>query len=169
MGVDEQVRVLVVDDSDVARSALAGVIAATSGFTVVGSSGSGAEALDLLPRLDPDLVLLDVHMPGLSGPQTAQRIADVYPDVAVVLVSAETPDLAGSPVAAFLPKSKVSPSKLRDLWTAVRSDASGLRGEARQARRRAQELGTEAEALRSQAGHQVNRTKRIRRPPGRHI
>ena len=149
------VRVLVVDDSEVARSVLADVVGATAGFTVVGSSGSGEEALRLLPRLDPDLVLLDVQMPGLSGPETASRIADTHPGMAVLLVSADAPDFAGSPVAAFLPKREVSPHKLRELWEATRAEAAALRITA-------QERREEAQALTAQAEHQLRRAKRIR-------
>ena len=153
---DDLVRVLVVDDSEVARSVLAQVVDATTGFTLVGSSGSGAEALGMLPRLDPDLVLLDVNMPGLSGPETARRIADTHPDMAVLLVSADTPDFAEPPVAPFLPKREVSPGKLRELWATTRAEAAALRIQA-------QERREDAQALTAQAEHQLRRAKRIRR------
>ena len=63
---DDRVGVLVVDDSAESRAAIENVILQTPGFELVGSVASGEEALGVLPGLDPDLVLLDVRMPGLK-------------------------------------------------------------------------------------------------------
>jgi CheY-like chemotaxis protein len=156
----EGVRVLVVDDSEPARAAIADVVAATNGFVVAGCGRSGAEALELLPQLDPDLVLLDVQMPGLSGPETASRISDKHPETSIVFVSAD-PGLAELvEPARFLAKSELSPGRLREVWRATRANAAAPSGEARQLRRNSQSLRDEAQVLIPQAEQQVQRSNR---------
>jgi DNA-binding NarL/FixJ family response regulator len=106
------VRVLVVDDSEACRDALAEVVSAAEQFTLAGCAYSGHEALQLLPRLDPHLVLLDVRMPGLDGPETARRILKTQPEAVVVLVSAD-PDCeslaASCGATAFLAGKNLAP------------------------------------------------------------
>ena len=65
------VRVLTVDDQAVFRGIAREVIDATPGFEAVGEAASGEEALAAVARLDPQLVLLDVRMPGLDGVDVA--------------------------------------------------------------------------------------------------
>jgi DNA-binding NarL/FixJ family response regulator len=118
---DDRVGVLVVDDSPEARTAIEHVVAQTPGFALVDSVGSGEEALAVLPRLDPDLVLLDVRMPGLSGPEVCSSIRASGARSLVVLVSAYTrPELPDSVdecgAAAVLHKCELSPRVLGALW-----------------------------------------------------
>lgn len=118
---DDRVNVLVVDDSAESRAAIADVVAQTPGFELVGSVGSGQEALDVLPGLDPDLVLLDVRMPGLSGPEACSSIRASGARSVVVLVSAHPrPELPDSVdecgAAAVVYKCQLSPSLLGALW-----------------------------------------------------
>jgi two-component system, NarL family, invasion response regulator UvrY len=121
------VRVLVVDDDEACRGALAEVVSATAQFTLAGCADSGQEALQLLPSLDPDLVLLDMRMPGLDGLETARRILNSQPKALVVLVSAD-PALASRAAscgaAAFVQKSKLSPTLLGEVWAERRSSAA---------------------------------------------
>jgi two-component system invasion response regulator UvrY len=124
-----RVRVLVVDDSAESRSAIAAAVAHTSGFECVGAVGSGPEAIDALPRLEPELVLLDVRMDGLSGVETCRLIRSSGSAAAVVLVSvlrsSQLPDgVASCGAAAFLHKSEVSPRALAALWGRLQSDPS---------------------------------------------
>lgn len=108
-------RVLVVDDSVVCQHALCGVVAATPGFEVVGVASSGREALDLVSFVDPQLVLLDVRMPGLDGLETARRIHRRHPDVVIRLLTADSTSI-GDVSPAIEDKCAVSPSWLADLW-----------------------------------------------------
>lgn len=122
---DDRVDVLVVDDSAESRAALESVVLQTPGFELVGSAASGEEALGVLPRLDPDLVLLDVRMPGLSGPETSLSLRASGARAVVVLVSAHPrPELPDSVdecgAAAVLHKSEVSPRVLGALWGRLR-------------------------------------------------
>jgi chemotaxis response regulator CheB len=82
------VRVLVVDDSEVFRSVMCAVVAATPGFDVLGDAASGREAMALIDVLDPDLVLLDLEMPDPDGLTTALDIRRRHPDVIVLLLTA---------------------------------------------------------------------------------
>jgi DNA-binding NarL/FixJ family response regulator len=113
MEPEPQVRVLVADDQEPFRRAARTVVAAAPGFTLVGEASSGEEAVQLAAALLPDLVLLDVRMPGIGGAEAARRIAAPL----VVLISTQ-PD-AGVIDAAplrFLPKEDFGPSALRALW-----------------------------------------------------
>jgi DNA-binding NarL/FixJ family response regulator len=154
------VRVLVVDDHDASRQALGDVVLATGGFALVGSSSSGDEALRMLPKLSPDLVLLDVQMPGLDGPATAHVITENRPEVAIVLVSAgELPTLAPSVGAVGVPKREISPRRLVEAWMEAR-DVRDVRARAAEARHLAQARVGEAAALHAQARHQIRRSQR---------
>jgi len=83
------VRVLIVDDSAFMRTALARMIASESGFEVVGTACDGAAALERIAALDPDVVTLDVEMPGQNGVDTLRRIMSRFPRP-VIMVSAAT-------------------------------------------------------------------------------
>jgi DNA-binding NarL/FixJ family response regulator len=86
-------RLLVVDDHDVLRQALAELLV-QAGFDVVGEAGDGADAVAVAKRLHPDVVLLDLRMPVLSGLDAAPLIREACPDTQVVLLSAfESPAL----------------------------------------------------------------------------
>ena len=84
-----RVRVLVVDDSAFMRTALSRMIASEVGLEVVATAGSGADALEKISSLDPDVVTLDIEMPGLDGLQTLRCIMNQFPRP-VIMVSALT-------------------------------------------------------------------------------
>ena len=114
------VTVLAVDDQPVFLRAARELIAATPGFSQVGQAASGQEALELAAALHPDLVLVDVRMPGMDGFETAQRLVQSEPDAVVVLISLDevpgdqAPAAVG--VAAHLRKQDLSTRALLDLW-----------------------------------------------------
>lgn len=83
------IRVLIVDDSAFMRTALSRMISAESGLEVAGTASCGSEALDKIVALDPDVVTLDVEMPGLDGLQTLRHIMSHFPRP-VIMVSAVT-------------------------------------------------------------------------------
>ena len=114
------VTVLAVDDQAVFRRAMASLIEATPGFEQVGEAASGSEALALAAELRPDLVLLDVRMPGMDGFETARRVAEVDARIAVVLTSLDAvPPPGAAPAAVFVRKQDLSVHKLHELWAAV--------------------------------------------------
>lgn len=118
--VREVIGVLIVDDQECFRRAAQSIISATAGFEGVGDSASAEEALDAAVHLRPDLVLVDVRMPGLDGFETSRRIRAVLPDAVVVLVSADPdpdPDqVEASGAAEFIRKEALNRSMLQALW-----------------------------------------------------
>ena len=115
----EQVKVLTVDDQAVFRRVARALVAATPGFENVGQARSGREALRLADELAPDLVLLDVRMPGMDGIETARHLTAAHPSTVVVLVSVEElPALQDVPRAAHLRKRDLSTHALRSVWDA---------------------------------------------------
>jgi CheY-like chemotaxis protein len=120
-GRDESVRVLVVDDHEVFRDALRELVAAVPRFVVVGQACSGEEAVGVAERLSPQLVLMDVRMPGMDGVAAARVILSRHPRVVVVLISADDAvsyirrdDLGQS--VAWARKQDLRPEKLSDVW-----------------------------------------------------
>ena len=119
----EPVRVLVVDDSEVFRNVVRAVVAATPGFEVVGAAASGHDALDLVDRLAPQLVLMDVKMPGLDGTETAHLIGRRHPAVSVVLLTGTGCPSPNDRVPAIMDKRDLSPRWLADFWQRRASSA----------------------------------------------
>ncbi|HTS36855.1 MAG TPA: chemotaxis response regulator protein-glutamate methylesterase [Candidatus Solibacter sp.] len=83
------IRVLIVDDSAFMRTALTRMISSEGGIEVAGTACNGAEALSKIPALDPDVVTLDVEMPGLNGVETLRAIMSRFPRP-VIMVSSVT-------------------------------------------------------------------------------
>jgi len=83
-----RVRVLLADDHRLILQALRSALERTEDFEVVGETESGAGVLPLVGRLQPNLVLMDVQMPGMDGLTALDQIRERYPQVKVVLISA---------------------------------------------------------------------------------
>src|SRR5215212_3182158 len=80
-------RVLIVDDHPITRAALASLLQA-HGFSVAGEAADGEEAIELARRVLPDLVLLDLSMPGLGGLPALTRLREAAPETEVVVLTA---------------------------------------------------------------------------------
>ena len=114
-----EVRVLIVDDQEPFRRAIAAVVAETDGFVVVASTSSGEEALLAVPRLRPGLVLMDVNLPGIDGIEATRRITrDADPPVVVLLSTYDQDefDLSGCGAASYLAKASFGPDLLTAAW-----------------------------------------------------
>jgi two-component system, NarL family, nitrate/nitrite response regulator NarL len=81
------VRILIVDDHPITRNALAALLG-QHGFSVVGEAAEGEEAIELTRRLRPQIVLLDLSMPGLSGLEALPRLREAAPGTEVVVLTA---------------------------------------------------------------------------------
>jgi len=116
------VRVLIVDDHAPFR-ALARMLLVADGFDVVGEAGDGQDALVAARDLQPDVVLLDVQLPGTDGFAVAEALAARPPAPAVVLVSSRSRSdygnrVAGNVARGFIPKDELSGAALRLLLDA---------------------------------------------------
>ena len=111
---------MTVDDQAVFRRAAEVVIDATPGFELAGEAGSGDEGLEVVERVRPDLVLLDVRMPGIDGVETARRLAASGTEVVVVLITVqeppEAPGASSSGAVRVVSKRRFGPALLRELW-----------------------------------------------------
>jgi len=112
-------RILIVDDHGAFRAA-ATVMLEGEGFDVVGEAPDGPTAIDAVSRLTPDIVLLDVQLPGMDGIEVAERLARAAGPPVVVLVSSYDAAvygerLATAPVCGFIPKSELSGDALARL------------------------------------------------------
>ena len=96
------VGVLTVDDQAAFRQVAREVIEATAGFVPLGEAASGEEALALADVVTPDLVVLDVQMPGIGGLETARRLSASHPTATIVLISAQ-PSLMNPEVSRACP------------------------------------------------------------------
>src|SRR5690349_18992638 len=77
-------RVMVVDDRPLPRLAAKAILTEVRDLEFAGEATSGREAVALYPQLQPDIVLLDVQMPDLSGPETASRLLDLDSDAMII-------------------------------------------------------------------------------------
>ena len=89
------IRVLLVDDHTLFRSGISALLASQDDIEVVGEAGEGSEALKLVQTLQPDIMLLDLNMPGLSGLEVLKLTLEDNPQQAVIMLtlSEESDDL----------------------------------------------------------------------------
>jgi DNA-binding NarL/FixJ family response regulator len=118
------VRVLIVDDQEPFRLAARMVVEATDGFEVVGESETGEASIDAAQELDPDLVLMDVNLPGINGLDATRQILSHSKRVVILLLSTYeeeeyAPRAAECGAAAYIPKSSFSPERLEQAWAAA--------------------------------------------------
>jgi two-component system, NarL family, invasion response regulator UvrY len=115
------VRVVIVDDQPPFREAARLVFDLLDDFDVVGEATSGEEALAAVAALSPDLVLMDINLPGMSGVEATRRLRELHPDVVAVLVSTyEVEDLprgaASSGALAYVHKEHLDADLVEQLW-----------------------------------------------------
>ncbi len=118
---DVPVTVLIVDDQVPFRRAARTVVTMTPGFEVAGEAESGEQAVELAASLAPQLVLMDINLPGINGIEAARRITAARRDIAVLLLStyqaADLPSGADDCGAiGYVNKEEFGPAVLRDQW-----------------------------------------------------
>ena len=86
------IRVLLVDDHALFRRGIASILAAERGFEVVGEAANGLEALDRARELMPDVILMDIFMPGANGLEATRRIKEALPYVKIVMLTVSEED-----------------------------------------------------------------------------
>ncbi len=118
------VRVLIVDDQEPFRMAARMVVEATEGFDVVGEVETGEDAVEAARTADPDLVLMDVNLPGINGLEATRQILDGSDRIVILLLSTYEeeeygPRAAECGAAAYVPKSSFGPDRLAEAWAAA--------------------------------------------------
>ncbi|HEY5181978.1 MAG TPA: response regulator transcription factor [Dermatophilaceae bacterium] len=120
------IRVVVVDDHALHRDGTRQILDAYPDLQIIGEAGSGELSLELITQLHPDVVLMDIRLPGMNGIEVTRRLTRDHPDVRVLMVSAydENEYVRGAleaGAAGYL--SKTAPGK--ELVEAVRAVALG--------------------------------------------
>jgi DNA-binding NarL/FixJ family response regulator len=86
--MDRKIRILLVDDHAMVRQDTRELLERQDDLEVIGEAGDGAEAIDLAGQLMPDVILMDVRMPGMSGIEATRRIKVQQPEIAILALSA---------------------------------------------------------------------------------
>ncbi len=118
---DPRVRVLIVDDQRPFRAAATAVVESIDGFEVVDAVETAEQAIDGIERTGPELVLMDLNLPGMDGVTASRLLRERYPEIMVVLLSsydeAEFTDLISDcGASAYVPKASFGPERLETLW-----------------------------------------------------
>jgi DNA-binding NarL/FixJ family response regulator len=120
-GTTKTVGVLIVDDQVPFRAVARTVIGMTAGFEVTAEAASAEEAIAAVDTAPPDLVLMDINLPGMSGIEATAAIRARHPGVAVILLStyseADLPaDARDCGALAYVHKEDFGPALVRQLW-----------------------------------------------------
>ena len=87
--MSEQIRVVIVDDISETREHLTKLLSFESDIQVVGTAASGDEAVELAGKLTPDILLMDINMPGMDGIATTERISATFPATSIIMMSVQ--------------------------------------------------------------------------------
>jgi DNA-binding NarL/FixJ family response regulator len=125
----ERVRVLLADDHALFREGLAGIIGAQPDLQVVGEANDGLEAFVKAQELKPDLILMDVQMPGMDGLEAARQIKQILPETVIVMLTVRDDDdklfeALKNGAQGYLLKEIHSQTMLEMLRGAVRGEAA---------------------------------------------
>lgn len=122
------IKVLVVDDHDLVRMGIARMLGDVPDITVVGEANSGEEAIKKTRELNPQVVLMDVRMPGIGGIEATRKLMRVYPDIKIIAVTVCDEDpfpsrLMQAGASGYLTKG----AALDEMVVAIRAVNSGQR------------------------------------------
>jgi len=120
------IRILVVDDHPVVRAGIVALLESAPDVEIVGTAASGEEALALVAAAAPDLVVMDLRMPGIDGDEATARILAAHPEVRVlILTTYETDDAILSAIAAGASGYLLKAAPEEELLAGVRAVAAG--------------------------------------------
>lgn len=125
----QKVRVLLADDHSLFREGLTNILNAQADFEVIGEAGDGLEVIVKAQELTPDLILMDITMPGCDGLEATQKIKAVLPDVTIVMLTVRDEneklyDAIKYGAQGYILKSVRSPQLVAMLRAAIRGEAA---------------------------------------------
>ena len=83
----KKIKVMIVDDHLVVREGLKQLLGIEDNIEVIAEAGSGLECLNLINKLNPDIIFMDIRMPGISGIETTRLICEKYPEIKVIMLT----------------------------------------------------------------------------------
>lgn len=121
------IKVLIADDHPLMRKGLADILGGQADIDVVGSAQDGAQALALAHATRPDIVLMDISMPGMDGIEATEKMGDVNPDIRVVMLTSyseqeKITEALGAGAVSYLTKDSPPDAVIR----AIRAAASSI-------------------------------------------
>ena len=124
--MSEEVRLLIADDHPVVRAGLEGMLSGRGGFVVVGEAADGAQAVALVQRLRPDVVLMDLRMPKMDGVAATKEVKDRAPETHVLVLTTYDSDAdILRAIEAGAPGHLRKDAPRDDLFRAIRAGARG--------------------------------------------
>jgi two-component system, NarL family, response regulator DevR len=81
------IRLLIIDDHEMVREGLKAMLVSEPDFAIVGDAANAEQALELIERLHPDVILLDIRLPGVSGIEVCRTVTERYPETAVIILT----------------------------------------------------------------------------------
>ena len=126
MASEKKIGLLLVDDHQIVRAGLRMLFQSQHDMQIVGEVGSGAEAVVAATNLRPDVIIMDVAMPGMNGIEATRRIKDVWPDACILALTMHEDaqyftEILNAGAAGYIPK-RAAPD---DLVSAIRAVARG--------------------------------------------
>ncbi len=120
------ISIMLVDDHEVVRTGLRSFLESQEGFCVVGEAGTGEDAMKLYPERCPDVIVMDLTMPGIGGLEATRRMVKLYPDCRILVLTVHTDqqyffEVMGAGAYGYVTKK----SAADDLVEAIRSVAKG--------------------------------------------
>lgn len=118
---------LIVDDQAPFRDVARLVIDMTGGFEIVGEAQTGEASVEMAEALDPDLILMDVNLPGIDGTEATKRILGQGSKAVVLLLSTYEeaeyePKVRESGASAYIPKASFDPERLQAAWESAKAE-----------------------------------------------
>jgi DNA-binding NarL/FixJ family response regulator len=122
------IRVLLAEDHPVVRTGLEELLGSEEGIEVVGSFGDGAQAVESIATLDPDVILLDISMPVMTGIEATRRILELRPDARIVILTASAErdrivEAVDAGALGYLLKDAAPADLIEGIRTAARGEA----------------------------------------------
>lgn len=122
----EKIKIIVVDDHTIVRQGVSQALQKKENFEVVGEAESGQTAIDLVSELCPDVIIMDINMPGLNGIQTTKQILQINSDIKVLALSMHSEKvyvmgMLNSGASAYLLKT----CSIKELYNAINIVLSG--------------------------------------------